>query len=261
MLRRPIVLIPVLVLVAAVAVTGGLLYRANRGDHVQIEALPQAAGPDVGPAAQQPEQISTAADIPQIGEEWLRAVQAAAYEQELEQARARAREAAAAARVQGQGVAAAAIRTWGAGQLLLSMPSIGVSAAVAGLGFERDGRTPATPNTPWGVGWYTFTDYPGTAGNAVFSGHVDWYTGASAVFGRLGSVRVGDPIYMVLADGTPIAYQVAQSYWVNPYTANIGEIFGVTASEALTFITCGGTWDPVAKDYSHRLVVRAYRVR
>ena len=260
-MRRRVVLIPLLVLVAAVALTGGLLYRANRDDQVQIEELTQATGADVGPATRQSDRVSTAGDIPQIGEEWLRAVQAAAYELEIEQAHARAREQAAAARVQAQGVAAAAIRTWGAGQLLLAMPSIGVTAAVAGLGFERDGRTPATPDTPWGVGWYTFTDYPGTPGNAVFSGHVDWYTGAPAVFGRLGSVRVGDPIYMVLADGTPIAYQVTQSYWVNPYTANISEIFGITASEAVTFITCGGTWDPVAKDYSHRLVVRAHRVR
>ena len=91
------------------------------------------------------------------------------------------------------------------------------------------------------------------------SGHVDWYTGAPAVFGRLRNVGLGDSIYMVLADGTPVSYKVERAEWVTPYTANVGEIFGITDREAITFITCGGTWDPVAHDYSHRLIVRAYR--
>jgi LPXTG-site transpeptidase (sortase) family protein len=129
------------------------------------------------------------------------------------------------------------------------------------LGFERDSRTPATPNTPWGVGWYEFSDFPGAPGNAVFSGHVDWYTGAPAVFGKLRNVQVGDPVYIVLAEGTPVVYQVETTEWVEPDTADIDAIFGATEREAVTFITCGGAWNAVARDYSHRLIVRAYRVR
>ncbi len=59
----------------------------------------------------------------------------------------------------------------------------------------------------------------------------------------------------------PLTYQVASTQWVQPATANVAAIFGATSQEALTLITCGGAWDPVAKDYSHRLIVRAYRVR
>lgn len=157
-------------------------------------------------------------------------------------------------------VAANAIRQWGYGQLLLALPSIGVTAAAAGMSYERDG-TPATPNSPWGVAWYTFSSYPGSGGNAVFAGHVDWYTGAPAVFGGLRNIGAGDAIYTVLGDGTPIAYQVAYATWVRPETADVAAIFGHTGRDAVTIITCGGAWDPVAHDYSHRLIVRAYRVR
>ena len=158
-------------------------------------------------------------------------------------------------------IVAEAIRRWGRGGLLLAIPRIGVTAAVSGIGFEADGRTPATPTSAWGVGWYQFTAYPGTGGNAVLSGHVDWYTGAPAVFASLGAVGAGDAIYAVLPDGTPLAYQVGSVQWVRPAAADVRAVFGPTGQEALTLITCGGAWDPVAKDYSHRLIVRAYRVR
>lgn len=182
-----------------------------------------------------------------------------------EQARAKVAAEAAATQVSSvrqtdQFVAANAIRQWGYGQLLLSLPSIGVTAAASGMSYERDG-TPATPNSPWGVAWYTFSSYPGSGGNAVFSGHVDWYTGQPAVFGGLRNIGAGDAIYTVLSDGTPIAYQVAYATWVRPETADVAAIFGHTGRDAVTIITCGGTWDARAQDYSHRLIVRAYRVR
>jgi LPXTG-site transpeptidase (sortase) family protein len=259
--RRSLTAIGVVVVLVLVLAGGVAVWLGRDGDgdgSSEPAALSAVAGPDV--AAEQP------ASNPAIDggtgmftEEYLLAVLQALRIQQMEQEAAEARAAYAAARVEGERVAAAAIRAWGANQLLLAMPSINVTAAVSGIGYERDGRTPSTPNTPWGVGWYTFTDFPGTAGNAVFSGHVDWYTGAPAVFGRLRGLEMGDQIYMVLADGTPIAYKVEREEWVTPYNADVAEIFGVTEREALTFITCGGAWDPVAHDYSHRLIVRAYR--
>jgi sortase (surface protein transpeptidase) len=255
--RRGVVFIPILVAVVLLVAAGGVLVWIGRDGDGSPQEASQATGPD-----SPPESSSTPfdGDTPTLDEEYLRAVEAALREQQLAEEERLAREAYAAERARGEQIASDAIQRWGRGQLLLAMPSIGVTAAVSQLGYERDGRTPATPSTPWGVGWYTFTDFPGTPGNAVFSGHVDWYTGVPAVFGRLRNVGLGDSIYMVLADGTPVAYEVQRSEWVTPYTANVGEIFGITEREALTFITCGGAWDPVAKDYSHRLIVRAYRV-
>jgi LPXTG-site transpeptidase (sortase) family protein len=256
--RRPFMLISVLLMVVVLVLAGGIVYLTSRDGGGSEQAAVPDAGPDGAPDATDGGGASDGVE-PLLGEEYLRAVETALREQQLAEEARLAAEAYAAARAEGEKIAAEAMQRWGRGQLLLALPSIGITAAVSQMGYERDGRTPATPNTPWGVGWYTFTDFPGTPGNAVLSGHVDWYTGAPAVFGRLRNVSVGDDIYMVLADGTPIAYKVERYEWVTPYTADVGEIFGITEREAVTFITCGGAWDPVAQDYSHRLIVRAYR--
>lgn len=169
--------------------------------------------------------------------------------------------AAAASTADTSGIAAEAQRRWGAGQLLLAIPRLGVTAPIGGLGFEADGKTLASPGGPWGVGWYQFTAYPGTGGNAVLSGHVDWYTGAPAVFGGLRALGPGDAVYIVLPNGTALAYAVASAQLVRPNSPDVPGIIGRTDREAITMIACAGAWDPVAKDYSHRLVVRAYRIR
>ena len=266
--RRLLVAIPALLLV--LALTGGLAFRLTRSDD-HPAAPPQAteateatatgvdAAPehgDYGPATN----VLAMAE-PGLSLDYIESLRQSLYSELFLQHEAETAAAFATARTQDESVAAQAIRAWGSGQLLLALPSIGVTAAVSSIGFEPGTRTPAIPYSAWGVGWYNFTDYPGVGGNAVFAGHVDYYTGEAAVFARLGSVKLGDMIYVVLGDGTSYAYQVTQSYYVSPYTADVNEIFGITANDAITFVTCGGTWDPVAHDYSHRLVVRAFRVR
>jgi len=273
-----LVAIPVLLILVA-AVTSVVLSR-GRGDPSPVLVVSLADGPDVAPDAVGIEAKTRATNGPvntiSAFEEADRAAVAAFVEAEREAEAARVAEeyeqfrlavvaALLAERTELRGtdqrVAADITRQWGGGKLLMSMPSLGISAAISSVGFERDGRTPATIDLPWAVGWYTFSDYPGSGGNAVFSGHVDWYTGAPAVFGRLRAISAGDPVYMVLADGTPVVYAVERSYWVPADTSDISGIFGATNREAVTFITCGGTWNAVTHDYSHRLIVRAYRVR
>ena len=257
--RRWFLALPVAVIVL---LTTTLVIWRGRGADSPAPVAVEAIGPDVAAGAPDWEPLRRL-DQAAAEEDFVRRVEDGLYEEWLAQ-QAEAEEAAAAyaaARRDDEAIAADAIRRWGRGQMLLAIPGIGVTAATTPFGLERDGRTPATPNTPWGVAWYWFTAAPGTGGNAVFSGHVDWYTGAPAVFGRLRSVGAGDSIYIVTSDGTPIVYQVAYTQWVDPNTADVAAIFGATEQEAVTFITCGGTWNAVAKDYSHRLIVRAYRVR
>ena len=254
--RRLALLAPVLALIVVVA---GVTLWPRGGDAPAAEPPVQAVAtgldvpPDDSAARAEQARLQAAAEQERLARE-----EEAARQREFEEAIAAA---LTVLREQDEAVAAEAIRRWGPGGLLLSFPSIGITAATTPMGLERDGRTPATPNSPWGVAWYNFTDLPGAGGNAVFSGHVDWYTGAPAVFGKLRQVKVDDPIYVVQADGNPVVYQVASSEWVDPNRADVQAIFGSTEQEAITFITCGGTWNAVTHDYSHRLIVRAYRVR
>lgn len=258
--RRLALILPVLAMLIVVA---GVAVWPRGGDAPPAEPPVQAiaTGPDVPPdstAADANADADAARARALAEQERLAREEEAARQREWEDAIAAA---LAVIRQEDEAVAADAIRRWGPERLLLSLPSIGITAATTPMGLERDGRTPATPNSPWDVAWYNFTDQPGAGGNAVFSGHVDWYTGAPAVFGKLKQVRVDDPIYVVQADGNPVVYQVASTELVEPDRADVQAIFGSTEQEAITFITCGGTWNAITKDYSHRLIVRAYRVR
>jgi len=109
------------------------------------------------------------------------------------------------------------------------------------------------------VAWYDFTEFPGFGGNAVFSGHVDWFTGELGVFGRVKELKDGDEIQIQLSDGMAMTYKVVSSILYESAKAPVEEIVGPTEKDSLTFITCEGTFDRSAQDYSHRRIVRAER--
>jgi LPXTG-site transpeptidase (sortase) family protein len=147
----------------------------------------------------------------------------------------------------------------GALPVSVRVPAIGVEAPVVVLGLEEDGAM-ENPEGPTAAGWYTFSATPGNPGNAVFSGHRDWRTGATGVFWRLDEVVPGDTIAVELADGTELAYAVLLNVVMAPDQMPIEEVVGQTSDEIITLITCAGTFDAGARDYDQRRVVWAARV-
>jgi LPXTG-site transpeptidase (sortase) family protein len=141
----------------------------------------------------------------------------------------------------------------------LQVPSIRIDAPVETLGVNERGEM-ENPDGKDAVAWYDFTEFPGYGGNAVFSGHVDWFTGELGVFGRVKELKDGDEILIKLSDGMEIKYKVVSSTLYKSSDAPVEEIVGRTDTDSLTFITCEGTFDRDAQDYSHRRVVRAERV-
>lgn len=139
----------------------------------------------------------------------------------------------------------------------LRIPSIGVDAPVVRLGILPSGVMDS-PATPTDVGWYDFTGKPGAGGNAVLSGHVDFYGYGPAVFWRLRELQRGDRIEVELLDGLRIEYEVTATTLTPVEELRMDAILAPTARETVTLITCGGTF--ADGSYSHRLVVRAVRV-
>jgi LPXTG-site transpeptidase (sortase) family protein len=141
----------------------------------------------------------------------------------------------------------------------LLIPAIGVDAPIKVKGLRPDGVMDV-PDGPEDVAWYSFTARPGTSGNAVLSGHLDYRNYGTAVFWRLKELGEGDIVEVRLDDGSVLRYRVFLSVSYDARTAPVPEIVGPTSKEVVTLITCGGTFDSGSRNYSHRLVVRAERI-
>jgi sortase (surface protein transpeptidase) len=140
----------------------------------------------------------------------------------------------------------------------LIVPSLHINSAWTPIGFEADGKTMDSPAGPMDLGWYNFTDEPGGDSNAVFSGHVDWYTGAATIFQGLRSpgLKEGDEIDVSRADGKLRTYHVVSLS--NPdENADATPYISPTDVPTVTLITCVGDWNPQTHEYSNRLIVVA----
>ncbi len=146
----------------------------------------------------------------------------------------------------------------------LAMPRFDVEGPIVVLGVDSDGVM-ETPDGPTGVAWYDFSARPGypvevDGGNAVFSGHVDYYNYGPAVFWHLKDLERDDVIEVRLTDGTVYRYGVVSREQVNAATARVQEIVGSAPEEMITLITCGGTFDSSVGEYDQRVIVRAARI-
>ena len=143
--------------------------------------------------------------------------------------------------------------------LRIVIPHIGVDAPITTKDMDADGVM-EPPDGPEDVAWYGFTARPGSGSNAVFSAHVDYRGYGPAVFADLKKLEKGDLVEVHTADGAVHRYEVTLSLSYPAETAPFEDIVGPTSREVVTLITCAGTFDQAARQYSHRLVVRAERV-
>lgn len=142
----------------------------------------------------------------------------------------------------------------------ISIPAIGVSAAIVPLRLEPDG-TMQTPDRFQDAGWYEPGREPGERGPAVIAGHVDSTAGA-AVFYRLRDLRRGDLIRIRRADGSVVRFRVeGLERWPKaefPTRRVFGR--GRMRVSALRLVTCSGDFDASMGHYVDNTIVYAARV-
>jgi len=141
----------------------------------------------------------------------------------------------------------------------IAIPKYEVDAPVVIRGVDAN-RVMETPDGPYNVAWYNFSQRPGYGSNAVFSGHVDYVDYGPAVFWHLKDLVEGDTIEVRLTEGTVYTYRVVSRSQVaaEPTQEELAQIVGETPTEVVTLITCGGTFD--GRQYDQRTIVRAERV-
>ncbi|MBM4418976.1 MAG: class F sortase [Chloroflexi bacterium] len=134
--------------------------------------------------------------------------------------------------------------------LRIRAPSIGLEAPVVLSPIE---------NGEWVVprfvaGHLQGTALPGNGGNVVLSGHVQSLTSGN-VFARLEDLQNGARVSLS-TDLGEVDYVVAGR---NVVPRDDLSVTRAGAREELTLITCTGVFNPLTSDYSHRLVVWAFR--
>jgi sortase (surface protein transpeptidase) len=141
----------------------------------------------------------------------------------------------------------------------ISIPSINVDAAVEKVTLAKDGSL-AVPSHPHDAAWYSLGPRPGQIGSATIDGHMNWLNGTTAVFADLRKVAGGDVVKVTDDAGKVISFVVRESRQYD-HAANAVDVFTSSDGKAhLNLITCDGSWDARAKQYSRRLVVFAEKM-
>lgn len=142
----------------------------------------------------------------------------------------------------------------------VDVPSIGIQAPVIPRGLDKDGAIEPPPyDRPGTVGWWSKGVQPGTAGTALMVGHVDTRS-KPAVFYGLSSAQPGDKVRVVRADGSVAEFTIEDVRVYERTAFDAHKVYGqrVAGRAELRLVTCGGTYDKVAKEYSANVVVSAY---
>ena len=134
----------------------------------------------------------------------------------------------------------------------LLIPSLNVHRPVEGVGVNRFGVM-NLPVNGWNAGWYKGGPIPGAPGDAVIEGHAG-FPDQPMIFGKLSTLRPGDQVVIVLADGSKRLFAVVSkaTFPVGSAPAGMGEPYG---PPRLTLVTCTGSFDANTFSYSRRLVV------
>ncbi|MGT2528570.1 class F sortase [Streptomyces nojiriensis] len=160
----------------------------------------------------------------------------------------------------GPGLPAARAPLAGALPQRVDVPSIGIQAPVIPRDLDKDGAIEPPPyDSPGTVGWWGKGVQPGAAGTALMVGHVDTRA-KPAVFYGLSSAQPGDKVRVVRADGSVAEFtiedvRVYERAGFDPHKAYGQRIAG---RAELRLVTCGGSYDKEAKEYTANVVVSAY---
>jgi len=137
----------------------------------------------------------------------------------------------------------------------LAIPSIKLDTPVQQAGIVEDAHgNPVWQTLPFvAVHYGDLTALIGQAGNAVIAGHVVTLNEGN-VFRFLYQLDLDDQIQVWDDHERERDYHVVDVRLVPPTDTSV---MNPTPDETLTLITCGGTFDPISREFSDRLIVVA----
>ncbi|MEU8844501.1 class F sortase [Streptomyces roseus] len=142
----------------------------------------------------------------------------------------------------------------------VDVPSMGIRAPVISRGLDAQGAIEPPPyESPGTVGWWGGGVKPGEAGAALLVGHVDTAS-KPAVFYGLSSAKPGGTVRVVRMDGSVAEFTIEDVRVYERARFDAHRAYGqrIKGRAELRLVTCGGTYDKVAKEYTANVVVSAY---
>jgi sortase A len=142
----------------------------------------------------------------------------------------------------------------------VSIPKIGIESFVEQVGLDEAGKMDV-PKKDEDVGWFSLGYKPGDNGSAVLAGHLDTVKGTPAVFWDLAKLNLGDEI-IVTDDKNHTFYYVVTNKTTYVYDqVPLDKIFAQTGEPILNLITCGGSFNRAARNYTHRTIIESKMVQ
>ncbi|MGI9610440.1 MAG: class F sortase [Acidimicrobiia bacterium] len=140
----------------------------------------------------------------------------------------------------------------------ISIPSIQIEGAVVavGIGADRQLDVPFADT----AGWYQHSSSPDDPGATVIAAHVD-YGGGPGLFFNLRLAEVGDLIEVARSDRSTANYLVTQVTLYDKDELPADELFRTGGAHALHLVTCGGSFDRIARSYRGNQVITAIPLR
>jgi LPXTG-site transpeptidase (sortase) family protein len=142
---------------------------------------------------------------------------------------------------------------------------LGIDGYISASFVDPNSGQMGDPSGPYDILWYDFSGFsglggaPGSGGNAVFAGHVDYHPHIEAIFWTLRQAVAGDIIDYYKLNGQHLQYQVQWNVDENP-DIDFTDYVAQTGQDIMTIITCDGIFNPETRHYDHRSVVRAIRI-
>ena len=133
---------------------------------------------------------------------------------------------------------------------------LGIDMPVRPVGVSRDGEM-ALPRTPAEVGWYEFGPRAGDPrGATVLAAHLDMPGYGTGPIAAVEDLRPGDTLVM-RSGSTTTRYAVSEVRSIRKSQLDLPALFARDGAPVLHVVTCGGTFDPVARRYDRNIVVTA----
>jgi len=143
----------------------------------------------------------------------------------------------------------------------LIVPSAQLRAAIVRLGVTPSNLLGA-PDNPEVIGWWSDGPAPGESGNVLLDGHRDFRdvneNVGQGVCWLLTETRPGDPVIIRdRTDGSAFVYTVREIHSVEWDDPNGARFLQRSTDPVVTIVTCEGSFDAEAHNYSQRRVVVA----